>query len=93
VQYTSLSWHRRALSLIAGMLLVILNTTATAADIYNPTTHQLTMPLVAIGNATYSNMMVTPANILCAQGGTPNGNEDTYYFNDNIKLPVEILWL
>jgi hypothetical protein len=65
------------------MILVILNTSATAADIYNPSTHQLTMPLVAIGNATYSNMMVTPANILCAQGGRPNGNEDTYYFNDN----------
>jgi hypothetical protein len=78
VQYISSSWRQRAPSLLPGLVFLVCAGHACAADIYNPTTRELTLPSISIGNATYSNMVVTPASILCIQGGEPDAPQDTY---------------
>lgn len=78
MQYTLSSWRQRARSLLPGLVFLVCAARAFAADIYNPTTRQLTLPSISIGNATYSNMVVTPASILCIQGGEPDAPQDTY---------------
>jgi YVTN family beta-propeller protein len=52
---------------------------AAHADSYNAVNHQLTMPSVTVGAATYSNMVVVVGNIVSGPtGSTANGNEDNY---------------
>lgn len=73
------SFRQHAQSFTAALLFVACTTTAYAADSYNPSNKQLTIPSVAIGSATYSNMVVTVGEIVAAPSGTgPNGQIDSY---------------
>jgi hypothetical protein len=48
-------------------------------DSYNESTRRLTIPTLAIGSATYSNVVVTVAGIVSGpSGSTPNGAVDSY---------------
>jgi uncharacterized repeat protein (TIGR03803 family) len=50
---------------------------------------KLTIPSLVIGNATFTNVVVTPSRILGVQGGTPNGIVDTYNpVNNELALPI-----
>ena len=69
----------RCISFAATLLLLFGAMQARAADIYDSANKQLSIPVVAIGSATYSNMLVTVASIVSGpSGATPNGAEDSY---------------
>jgi hypothetical protein len=64
---------------LAAVLSLAGAATAYATDSYNTSTHVLTIPKVAIGAATYSNMMVNVGTIVSPPSGTsPNSSEDSY---------------
>ena len=51
----------------------------TTTDTYDAANRRLTIPALAIGSATYSNVVVTVGNIISGPTGTtPNGGEDSY---------------
>jgi uncharacterized repeat protein (TIGR03803 family) len=63
----------------AAMLSLICAFTAFGADSYDPATHQLMIPSLAIGLATYANVVVKVGTIISGPTGTsPNGPEDSY---------------
>jgi hypothetical protein len=73
------SLSNRGRSLIGILLCLIGSATACAADSYDRATGQLTIPTMAIGSATYVNVLLTVGHIVSGPtGGSPNGNEDTY---------------
>jgi hypothetical protein len=74
VQFAS-SLFERGRSVI-WILLLGIGAGAYASDSYNGT--ELTIPTAIVGGAHFSNMVVTPAAILGAAQGTPNGTEDSY---------------
>jgi hypothetical protein len=89
MKYTSyLRRHTR--SLITALLLLACTAGAWATDTYSPANHQLTIPTVAIGNATYSSMVVTVGSILSDPTGiSPNGSEDRYNpANQQLTVPA-----
>ena len=48
-------------------------------DVYAPLYHQLTIPSLRIGYATYSNVVLTIGSVLSGPSGTtPNGTQDSY---------------
>ncbi len=51
------------------------------SDSYDAATHQLMIPELQYGNATYWNMVVTPGKVLGIAGGAPTGFWDAYVFN------------
>jgi uncharacterized repeat protein (TIGR03803 family) len=62
-----------------ALLLLASTVTAYAADTFNLSNRQLSIPSVVIGGATYSNMVVTVGTIVKAPSGTSaNGSEDSY---------------
>jgi uncharacterized repeat protein (TIGR03803 family) len=75
----TVSLRQLARPLVTGLLVLIGAAGATAADTFNLTTRQLTMPSVVIGGATYSNMTVTVGALISGPSGTSaNGNQDSY---------------
>jgi hypothetical protein len=50
------------------------------SDTYDAADHQLTIPELQFGNATYWNMVVTPGTVLGVAGGAPTGFWDAYAF-------------
>jgi hypothetical protein len=64
--------------LLAAVGILALGAAAHAGDVYNPKTHQLSIPALVIGNASYFNLVVTPGSIVFNNGGTPTGSVDTY---------------
>jgi hypothetical protein len=65
--------------ILAAVLSLAGAATAYATDTYNTSTHVLTIPKVAIGAATYSNMIVNVGTIVSPPSGTsPNSSEDSY---------------
>jgi len=78
------SWLRQVLlrPLLAGLMLFCTAAAVQAGDSYDPTTNQLTIGSVQIGNATYSNMVVTvnstPPFISGPAGIAPNALIDSY---------------
>ena len=61
------------------LLLLVCAARAFGADTYEPSTHQLTMPTVAVGNALFTHMVVVVGGIVSGPAGTTaNGSEDTY---------------
>ena len=65
-------------SLTSALLLLTCAAAAQGADSYNPSNKQLTIPSIAIGSTTYSNMVVTVRNIVSGPIGTaPSGSEDS----------------
>jgi 6-phosphogluconolactonase len=78
MRYTS-SLRRRARLLFAALPFLICAAEAFGADTYDSSNHRLSIPTVAIGNATYSNMVVTVGGIVGGPTGTSaNGSEDSY---------------
>ena len=76
-------------SMKTGLLMLACAGAAYATDSYNPSNKQLTMPSVAIGSATYSNMVVTVGGILFGPSGTTaNGPVDVYNPQNN-QLTVQ----
>jgi uncharacterized repeat protein (TIGR03803 family) len=62
-----------------AMLLLSCAAQASAPDGYNPATKALTMPTLAIGSASYSNVIVTVGGIVTPPSGTSaNGSVDRY---------------
>jgi hypothetical protein len=50
------------------------------SDTYDAATHQLAIPELQFGNATYWNMVITPGKVLAIAGGVPMGFWDAYAF-------------
>jgi uncharacterized repeat protein (TIGR03803 family) len=69
--------HLRAAT---GSLLVLISAAAAhAADTFNLSNRQLSIPSIAIGTATYTNMVVTVGEIVTApSGSSANGSQDSY---------------
>jgi uncharacterized repeat protein (TIGR03803 family) len=66
-------------SIATAVVMLAFAAVAYGADSYNPATRQITIPSVAIGHATYSNMIVAFGSIVSGpSGSTPAGSEDTY---------------
>jgi hypothetical protein len=83
------SWRHKARSVITALLILPCTAAAYGADTYNPSNHQLTIPTLAIGNGTYSNVVITVGSVVKPPTGTsPNGNEDTYNPSNN-QLTVQ----
>jgi hypothetical protein len=74
------SLHPRIVAqLCCGSIIATLGaTTASAQDSFNPLTSQLSIPTLTIGNAVYSNVVVTPAQVLGISGGNAGGSADRY---------------
>jgi uncharacterized repeat protein (TIGR03803 family) len=86
MQYIS-SMRRRSCLMITALLLLAGPFRSYGEDIYNGT--QLTIPSVTIGGATFSNMVVTPLNIVQVGGGTANGSVDSYNpANNELAIPA-----
>jgi hypothetical protein len=64
--------------LLAGLFIVATGSAAHAQDLYDPQTGQLSIPSLVIGNARYSNVVLTPASVLYVNRGNPGGSVDTY---------------
>jgi hypothetical protein len=62
--------------LLFPILLLAWGGAAQATDSYNGS--ELTIPALAIGAGTYSDVVVTPGSILSVAGGPPNGSVDSY---------------
>ena len=74
------SLRQQAQSVTAALLFLVCATAAYGADTYIGGV--LTMPSLAIGSATYANVVISPitrSDVLAyTMGGTPNGSEDSY---------------
>ena len=65
--------------LLLGLLILGHGLKAVAADTYDPSTSQLTIPTMNIGAAIYTNAVVTVGTIVSAPSGTsPNGPGDIF---------------
>ncbi len=76
-------------SLLTALLLLAGIPAALGADTFSA--GELSIPTVAIGGATYSNMVVTPGAILGVGGGTPSGGADSYNpVNQQLTIPAVV---
>ncbi len=81
--------RQRARSVAIALLFLVCVHQAHGADTYSG--GQLSIPAVAVGSATFTNMVVTPLSIIRVQGGTANGNEDTYDPTSNqLTIPAVV---
>jgi hypothetical protein len=72
------SFGRRAQAILPTLLLFGYAAAAPGADIYDPATRQLNVRQLVIGNSTFSNVVLTPGQVLSLGGGAPDGRADTY---------------
>ncbi len=73
------SLRLQARPLTTLLLLLACAFEACAADTYNLSNRQLSIPSVAVGSVTFTNMVVTVASIVSGPNGTSgNGSGDTY---------------
>ncbi len=72
------SCWRRWLKLLLISLLLGGSAGAYAIDTYDPATNQLTIPLVIVGNTTYTNVRITVGNVISVGGGAAANTYDTY---------------
>ena len=78
MQFTS-HLRRTARTLTGASLLLAFGTAAYATDNYNAQTHQVTIPTVAVGSNTLTNVVATVGSIVTAPSGTSaNGSVDSY---------------
>jgi uncharacterized repeat protein (TIGR03803 family) len=78
---------------VAAVLMLSLGAAAAAADTFNAADRQLTMQSVAIGSATYGNMVVTVGDIVSGPSGSaPSGAIDRYDPGTN-QLTVQAVTL
>jgi hypothetical protein len=67
----------RLLTSVLALLVIV--SEAYAVDTYNPLSKQLTIPSLAIGSTTYTDMVITVGSIVSGPTGTtPLGSGDTY---------------
>jgi phospholipase C len=83
------SLRRYSGSIKAALLFLVCIAAAYGSDTYSPANKQLSIPTVAIGYATYSNMVVSVGSIVSGPTGTaPNGSEDRYNpANNELTVP------
>jgi hypothetical protein len=80
----------RLLTSVLALLVIV--SEAYAVDTYNPLSKQLTIPSVAIGSTTYTDMVITVGSIVSGPTGTtPLGSGDTYNPASN-QLAVPASW-
>ena len=84
------SMRRHARSLISALLLMVGAVQAHGSDTYDPATKQVTIPSIIIGNATYSNMVVTVGKIVSGPtGSAPTSTGDFFNpANNQLAIPV-----
>src|SRR4029077_19025748 len=71
--------RQHARSVLTALPLIVVAATAHGTDSYNAANKQLTIASVAIGSATYSNVVVIVGAIVSGPAGTgPNGSGDVY---------------
>jgi hypothetical protein len=72
---------------MTALLFLVCTCEAWGTDSYNGV--DLTIPAVTVGNATFSNMVVTVAGIVSGpSGGAPSGNADSYNpANNELTIP------
>jgi hypothetical protein len=70
--------NRPLQAILPALLLLCCVAEAYGADSFNPVNQQLTIPALVIGNASYSNVVVTPKVILSIHGGAASGSVDSY---------------
>ena len=51
---------------------------AAAADVYNPTSNQLSIPAVDVSGTTYTDVVITVGDVISVFGGTASGTTDSY---------------
>lgn len=66
-------WRR-----VAGFFVTMLPLLGSAADTFDAATGILTIPLVVIGNTSYSNVRITVGAVVGIGGGTPASSFDTF---------------
>ena len=59
-------------------LLLAMSLNSWAIDTYDPTTYELKIPFVQVGNRTYTNVVVKVGTILSVENGTPIDSIDVY---------------
>ncbi len=76
--------------LMGALMLLVCAGEAHGTDSYNPSTNQLSIPSVAIGSASYSNMVVTAGELVSGPTGTsPNASQDTFNpVNSELTAPA-----
>lgn len=86
-RFQSLRQNKRSLG--AALLLIFCATATYGADTYDPLSRQLSIPSVAVGSASYTNMVLTVLNIVSGPVGTfPYGSQDTYDpVTNNLTVP------
>ena len=78
---TAISKFPRAQALLLALAFSAGPAVCNSSDIYNAVTHELSIPVLSYGNATFSNIVVTPGRVLSIAGGTPTGLEDAYFYS------------
>ena len=77
--HTPSSVRRHASFLSGAAILLLCSSASWAVDSYDPGTRQLRMPSVAIGAATFTDMVVQVGGIVSGPSGSgPKGSEDRY---------------
>jgi hypothetical protein len=81
--------RKYARALAATSMLMAFGAVANATDTYNPSTHQLTIPAIQVGQTVYTNVIVYIAlsQVISIGGGTPASSADTYV-NGVLTIPV-----
>ncbi len=76
-------------ALAATLMLMTLGAVAHAADSYNTSTHELTIPTIQVGQTIYTDVIVYIAlsQVISIGGGTPASNADTYV-NGILRIPA-----
>jgi len=72
----SISWFQRLLLTLSLLFGLVAANPADATDSYDG--KYLTIPQVAVGGTTYTNVVITVGNVVGWAGGTPTANYDTY---------------
>jgi hypothetical protein len=65
--------------ILTTLLLLACSAAAYGADTFDPPSNRLNIPSVLVGGARYSNVVVTPGQVLSVLGGTPSASMDSYY--------------
>jgi len=73
---TSIFWLRKLLLAVSIALSLIAANLAHATDTFDG--QYLTIPQVAVGNTTYTNVIITVGSLVGVAGGTPTASFDTY---------------
>jgi hypothetical protein len=93
MNFESRSSRHAARTLAIFIAVLVCARVAGARDTYDSVNSELSIPAVTIGNATYSNMVITVGGVLSGPSGTsPYGNQDTYNpANRQLTIPAVLV--